>query len=581
MQKSWVNPILIIPLSLIVVLPASTASAQIFSPPKNVSNTPGGSGESRVAVDGRGNINVIWNDNTPGNLEIFFARSTDLGTTFSAPKNISHNTGASFSPQMAVDSAGNINVVWTDNTPGNDDIFFSRSSDGGTTFSTPLNLSHNGGNSFNTQIAVDSAGNINVVWEDDTLGNLEIFFARSTNGGVTFSAPLDISNNTGMSEIPEIAVDRAGHIDIAWQDNTLGNLDVLFARSNDGITFSTPQNLSNNSGASIFVQPAVDSSGNIYLVWEDTTPLNTGVLFSRSTDGGSTFSTPQNLLNGGIAQFPRIVVDTGGKIDVVWEDNAPGSFNIFFSRSSDGGITFSAPQNLSNNTDLAHLAQLAVDSNGNINVVWQEGSAIKADIFFSRSINDGTSFSTPENISNDLAGLSPQIAVDNVGNTNVVWNDSSPGNSEVFFSQFIVDDDTEFSQLSGGNTFTGNQTVNGTLTASSLVATGPTTLDGAVTIGGGTPIKEHLSQAFSLNVPALAPSVCAPVVTVTLTGASDGDSLVLGVANSLMAAGSGILNYAAWVSAANAVTIRVCNINPNGPKSSAVSGTIRVDLWQH
>ena len=581
MKKSGVNPILTILLSLIVVLSASTARAQIFSPPKNVSNTAGGSGESRVAVDGRGNIYVIWNDNTSGVNDIFFTRTTDLGTTFSALKNISNNTGDSFIPQTAIDSAGNINVVWTDNTPGNNDIFFARSSDGGTTFSTPLNLSHDMGSSFNTQIAVDSAGNINVVWEDDTQNNLEIFFARSTNGGATFSAPKNISNNTGMSEIPEIAVDRAGHINVVWQDNTFGNLDVFFARSNDGITFSTPQNLSNDSGASIFVQPAVDSSGNIYLVWEDTTPSNTGVLFSRSTDGGATFSTPQNLLNGGIAQFPRIVVDSGGKIDVVWEDNAPGSFNIFFSRSSDGGITFSTPQNVSNNTDLAHLPQAAVDSNGNINLVWQEGSVSQSDIFFSRSINDGTSFSTPQNISNDLAGSSPQIAVDHVGNTNVVWNDKSPGNSDVFFSQFIIDDDTEFSQLNGNNTFTGNQTVNGILTASTLVATGPTKLDGAVTIGGGTPIKKHLSQTFSLSVPVLTPISCAPVVTVTLAGANDGDSLVLGVPNSLMAAGSGLLNYTAWVSATNTVTIRVCNLNANGPKSSNVLGTIRIDDWQH
>ena len=71
------------------------------------------------------------------------------------------------------------------------------------------------------------------------------------------------------------------------------------------------------------------------------------------------------------------------------------------------------------------------------------------------------------------------------------------------------------------------------------------------------------------------------MVTVALSGASDGDSIALGVPNSLMAAGSGILNYAAWVSAANTVTIRVCNLNVNGPKTDPVSGIIRVDVWKH
>src|SRR6266849_2179219 len=55
---------------------------------------------------------------------------------FSTPKNISNNTGNSLQPRIVVDSSGNINVVWRDDTPGHFDSFFSRSSDGGATFST-------------------------------------------------------------------------------------------------------------------------------------------------------------------------------------------------------------------------------------------------------------------------------------------------------------------------------------------------------------------------------------------------------------------------------------------------------------
>src|ERR1700675_4151492 len=96
---------------------------------------------------------------------------------FSNPKDISNDTGASFSPQMAVDSSGNINIVWTDMTPGNDAVFFSRSTTGGASFSTPKNLSSNTGNSFNPEVTVDGSGNIDVVWEDATPGNNEILFS--------------------------------------------------------------------------------------------------------------------------------------------------------------------------------------------------------------------------------------------------------------------------------------------------------------------------------------------------------------------------------------------------------------------
>lgn len=331
MMKRFGNPARTVLFSLIVSLSALTGHAQAFSTPKNLSNTLGSSSEPRIAVDGRGNINMVWNDNSSGAFEIFFTRSSNLGSTFSAPQNISNNNGASFAPQMGLDGNGNIYVVWTDNSPGNDDIFFSRSIDGGTTFSPPKNLSNNIGNSFNSDIVVDIGGAINVVWQDSTAGNLDIFFARSTDGGVTFSAPQDVSNNMGNSGIPQIAVTNSGAINVVWQDDTTGNLDVLFSSStNGGTSFSTPQNLSNDSGASIFPEIALDNVGTIGVVWEDTTPLNSGTLFSRSTDGGATFSAPLNISNNaGITQFPQIAVDSGGKIDVIWEDNSPGNFDIF------------------------------------------------------------------------------------------------------------------------------------------------------------------------------------------------------------------------------------------------------------
>ena len=114
---------------------------------------------------------------------------------------------------------------------------------------------------------------------------------------------------------------------------------------------------------------------------------------------------------------------------------------------------------------------------------------------------------------------------------------------------------------------------NGNVNTSGSLAT-----SGRVTIGGGTAITEHLSMTFSLRVPSLKPSTCTSS-TFTLTGASDGDTAALGVPNALMSAG--MIIYSAWVSAVNTVTIRACDINPNGPATTAVSGTVRVDIWKH
>ena len=158
------------------------------------------------------NVCTVWQDFTPGNYDIFFARSTDGGLTFSEPENISESPTNSLEPQVICEG-NNVYVVWfeditgTPGTPGVTDIFFARSTDGGLTFSEPENISENAGGSFLPQISSEG-NNVYVVWQNDTPDNddiFDIFFARSTNGGLTFSEPENISENTGDSRSPQIS----------------------------------------------------------------------------------------------------------------------------------------------------------------------------------------------------------------------------------------------------------------------------------------------------------------------------------------------------------------------------------------
>jgi uncharacterized repeat protein (TIGR03803 family) len=139
---------------------------------------------------------------------------------------------------------------------------------------------------------------------------------------------------------------------------------------------------------------------------------------------------------------------------------------------------------------------------------------------------------------------------------------------------------SDYARLDIGNTFTGNQTVTGNETVTGNVSvSGNASTTGTVTIGsGGTPIKEHLSMTFNPKFPALLPLSCSSA-NFTFTGASDGDTLALGVPAERMN-GGGVVFYIAWVSAANTVTIQVCNAFA-APQKTAGTGNIRVDIWKH
>jgi len=462
-RKSWGRIVVIVILGLAVL--CTTARAQ-FSPPKSISNNSidsHGSFTPQTAVDSVGNIFVVWEDDTASNSNILsnilFSRSTDGGMSFSLPVNLSNSPGCSFNPIMVVDASDYINIVWQDRSDcksRTSNIFFRRSTDGGMSFPRPpVNLSETLNSAFYSvpQIAVDTAGNISVVWEADdpfNLGNINlgILFSSSIDKGVTFLAPQMISTNPSGSVDPQIAVDKNGNINVVWEDDIAGRSDISFSRlAVNGANFSLPKNLSNPLGNFISdahsPRIAVDLGGNINAVWAGTDPIdfNTDIFFSRSTDGGATFlptPTPMNLSNSQGCSFnPVMAVDASGNINIVWEDTPDCRFitsSVFFRRSSNG-VKFSTPLSISKDLASSFNARLALDANGNINVAWEDNAGNR-DTFFTRSIDSGTSFPTIVNLSNDLGqSIAAQMAADKNGNLNVVWQDKTPGISQIFFSR--------------------------------------------------------------------------------------------------------------------------------------------------
>jgi hypothetical protein len=104
---------------------------------------------------------------------------------------------------------------------------------------------------------------------------------------------------------------------------------------------------------------------------------------------------------------------------------------------------------------------------------------------------------------------------------------------------------------------------------------------GALTIGqSGTAITRHLSNTASFDFGAVDGSCLN--LTITVTGAVAGNTVVATqtpVAGGIETDADGI--WTAYVSAANTVTVRVCDANPAQVAFNPVAQTWRVDVWQH
>jgi hypothetical protein len=375
------------------ILLISSLDGQNFTTVRNVTQTAGDSLNPKLAVSGD-NVYLVWEDiSGMGAGQIMFAKSSDGGDTFTSAKNLSNTTGDSTNPNVAV-SGNNVYVVWeqvdTNSTSGssNSEAMFAKSSDGGDTFTSAKNLSNTTGDSTNPNVAV-SQSNVYVVWEDDNAGDSEIILVRSTNNGVNFAPSRNISNSPGESFDPRIAISES-NVYVVWVDYSLGNStqsDIMLIRStNRGANFASAENLSNSPGESADPRIAVSES-NVYVVWEDTTSEtgNSDVKFVRSADSGATFTSARNLSNNvGISFDPRVAV-SGSDVYVVWEDTttttAEGSSDIFLARSTNNGATFGRVQNLSNNP-VESFDPNIVASRSKLFVLWSDDKQGNAEVIF-------------------------------------------------------------------------------------------------------------------------------------------------------------------------------------------------------
>lgn len=334
---------------------------------------------------------------------------------FAPPVDISKNPDLSSDPQLAVDEGGAVHVVW--NSP--EEIYYARRGSDGI-WSSPLNISNNSGYSGWPQLAVDGSGAVHVVWADNTYGNYNIYYAQRGSDGI-WSSPENISSNSGESHYPQLAVDVDGAIHVVWQGGSYGYKKIYYSRRGSGGTWSSPQALSNNSSDSDDQQLAVDKTGVVHVVWSHVVyPIyvseNWEIYYVRRGRDGN-WSAPMNISNNlGYSRMPRLVVDGRGAVHLVWHDQVQisGEYDIYYAERGSDGVWFS-PQNISNSPGESMFPQLVVDGHGIIHVVWSESGT---GIYYARRESNGI-WSTPQIISRSWGAFG--LAGDRNQGAHLIW----------------------------------------------------------------------------------------------------------------------------------------------------------------
>ncbi len=294
-------------------------------------------------------------------------------------------------------------------------VFFSRSSDrGGSWLASPIQLSDAAANTELPQIAV-SGETVHVVW-NETLGGHGIRYIRSLDAGASWlgSAVRVDAGPTGALQPREARLASSDdNVYVVWRDfRSAGGLpvasDIFFARSTDGgATFSVTDTRLNSGGAGVAVRrnPRLAASGsNVFVVWEDHRNGDADIYFNRSTDFGQTWLAQDVRLNTfagpGPAEKPQIAV-SGSHVYVSWQDrrnNTCCGEDVYFNRSTDNGATWLA-SDIRLDTDAPGAAQSArtriAAEGSSVYVTWRDrrnGTFDQEDIYFNRSLDNGATW---------------------------------------------------------------------------------------------------------------------------------------------------------------------------------------------
>jgi len=347
---------------------------------KRLTNNASGSYKAAIAVNG-GNVYVVWYDYATGTAEIFFRKSSDNGVTWQLKKRLSNNAGYSSCPTIAV-SGTNVYVTWEDDSPGNEEIYLRRSTDSGATWQAAKRLTNNSGFSGSPAIAADGA-NVYVVWSDNTPGNEEIFFRKSADYGATWSASSCISNNSGSSGCVDIAV-YSNKIYVVWKDETSGHRQILFRKSTDGgATWNLVKQLTNVSGSAYTENPSIALDGtSIYVAWVDnhTDYYDHALYVRRSIDSGASWQASKRVTDDSRQPFMQDMAVCDSKICLVWLEDAPGNWEVYFCKSIDSGANWQSIQRLTNNSGMSWEPSIAVNTN-KVFVTWRDNTPGNTEIY--------------------------------------------------------------------------------------------------------------------------------------------------------------------------------------------------------
>jgi hypothetical protein len=353
-------------------------------------------------------------------------------------------------------------VIWIRVLGLEDHLYFSRTADGGATWSTPFPLTTEGQIRAHSGSPVDGEedpytlsmavqGNyIHVVfqWRIDESDDFEIVYLRSSDLGATaqnWEARRYLTDNATDSIHPDVAV-SAGlpeYVHFTYTDSWPGNKEIMYKRlTGHGSGDMLTRRLTFSGTDSGFPRVAVSADGYfVHVVYQDWVSGNWGIMYKNiSLQGTGPYSTYRLTTSSALNEFPDIAVSSGSPpedqyVYIVYQTFYPGNYEIMYKRLDQYGtgtfntytarLTYSYLSSSSSSVDFD-------DASNCVHISYHDSWPGNYDIMHKKFDNFGGAGFTTQRVSWGTGdSVDPTVAACG-GGAYIAWADASGGSFDIY-----------------------------------------------------------------------------------------------------------------------------------------------------
>lgn len=316
-----------------------------------------------------------------------------------------------FSPEIAVDPAGNVAAVWANGTTIQGSY---RPAESGAWIGiVPRSPDIRQAPS----VVIDNSGSATLAWVLHRQNDVVIQAIRRPAAGGALTTPLISSASLVSASSLDLGIDAAGNVTAVWMGYSDSRYRVHSAELSVGTNqWTAPRELA--SAAELLQQPqlVVTASGRAAAIWIERVGVDDQVVSAIRPQAGVPWLPTQALTSSGGASSPRIGVDASGTTTAMWSLRAGTDTLIQTARRGAAALEWSPPVSLEPGID----PHLVVDDQGNATSLWWEsaGTAIRTS---TRRAGSET-WTTPTDLARDSRGISyPNLSSGHDGAVAAIW----------------------------------------------------------------------------------------------------------------------------------------------------------------